>query len=1118
MSRETQDPTTEDAIGATLESAHEAPPPGAKSGLVTWFAGHHVAANLLMIFILLAGLMSLASITVEILPEINLDTITVRVPYRGASPAEVEDGVVLRVEEAVATVEGVKRLRSTAAEGYGLVSLEVDEDADARQVLDDVKAAVDRIDTFPEDTEKPIISEVVARRQVLSVVVHGDFPVPVLTEQAEKIRDELSALGAITQVEIRGVPPYEISIEVAEQTLRRYGLTFDQVARAVRSASFDLPGGSVKTESGEILLRTSTQRYRGHEFEDIVLISGRDGGEVRLGDVATVRDGFEETAVAAVFDGDPAVLVQVYRTGDEGALEVTEATRNYIDSIRDTLPPGMEISSWLDTSKVLKERIALLLHNARVGLFLVFVALALFLDLRLAFWTTMGIPISFMGGLWLLPYGDVTINMISLFAFIVSLGIVVDDAIVVGENIFAHLQRGVPPLRAAIDGVKEMSTPVVFAVLTSVTAFMPLVLVQGSIGKVMRQIPIVVIAVLLMSLVESLLILPAHLSGGNHQSGPLHKISTFFQPVGDRFARLRKVTMGGLERFVHGPYHRMLEWVLEWRYLTAAAAVVIFMISVALMAGGFVRFTFQPDVDADNMVAYLKMPQGTPMEHTAAVAERIEKAAQTVIAEYDGEREGPSIMQHVSITVGSQPTSGGGGPTSAGSTAGNGSHLAEINVELLGGEARGLSSEDIMNRWRREVGGVPGAVALTYTASLFNAGSAVSVQMSHRNQETLMRAVEAMKLRLAEYPAVFDISDSFEPGKKELQLSLTPEGRALGADPLLLARQARQGFFGEEVQRIQRGRDDVRVMLRYPESERTSLGDVDAMRVRLPDGSEASFRTVAEVEEGRGFATIQRVDRRRVVTVNADVDETLATSNEINAAVRAEVLPSLEADFPGLRFDFEGEQREQAETLSSLGSNFVLALVAIFALLAIPFRSYSQPLIVMSVIPFGFVGALAGHIIMGVTLTILSFFGIVALTGVVVNDSLIMIDLINRERRLGIPLDEAIRDAGKRRFRPIFLTTVTTFLGLMPIIFETSLQAKFLIPMAVSLGFGIVFATALTLVLVPVIYRILEDIHQLLGTAEEPVATAKPTEESAQEDSRAENPAGADGSTLQPAV
>lgn len=1074
--------------------------PTRADGLVTWFAGHHVAANLLMIFLLLAGTLSLLSITVEIIPEISIDTITVRVPYRGASPAEVEDGVILRVEEAVAATDGIKRLRSTATEGVGVVTLELDEDADNRQVLDDLKAAVDRIDTFPEETEKPIISEVVTRRQVMSIVVHGDQPIETLTAHAERIRDDLTVLDAISQVDIKGIPPFEISIELSEQAMRRYGLTFDQVAAAVRASSLDLPGGSVKTDGGEILLRTEAQRYRGPEFATIPLITGRDGAEVKLGDVATIRDGFEETAVSAVFDGDPAVLVQVYRIGSEGALDVTQAARDYLEEMRPLMPPGVSLSTWLDTSKILKQRINLLVRNARVGLVLVFICLALFLDLRLAFWTTMGIPISFMGGMWLLPYGDVTINMISLFAFIVSLGIVVDDAIVVGENIYSHLQRGDEPIQAAVQGVREMSVPVVFAVLTSMTAFMPLVLVDGSIGKIMRNIPLVVIAVLLMSLVESLLILPAHLGSKpnpNSLSAPLWRL---LRPVTAIFGRVRQACIQGLEAFVHGPYHRLLEAAIEWRYLTAALAVVILLLSVGLVAGGFLRFTFQPDVDSDNMVAYLKMPQGTPDTQTARIGRHIAEAARQVATEYDRQRQGDSVINHISVTIGSQPTSGGGGPTSAGSTSGNGSHLAEVNVELLEGESRGLASAEIMNRWRQQVGEVPGAVALTYNASLFGAGAAVSVQLSHRDQDELIRAADALKAELAQYPGVFDVTDSFEPGKKELLLHLTDEGRALGANRLLLARQVRQGFYGEEVQRIQRGRDDVRVMLRYPERNRTSLGDIESMRVRLPNGAETSFAGVARVTESRGFAAINRVDRRRVVTVSADVDEGSANANQINDALRADVLPRLLADFPGLGFDFEGEQREQAETLGSLRTNFGVALLTIFALLAIPFRSYSQPLIVMSVIPFGFVGALAGHLLMDETLTILSFFGIVALTGVVVNDSLIMIDLINRERKAGISVDEAIRDSGKRRFRPIFLTTLTTFMGLTPIIFETSLQAKFLIPMAISLGFGIVFATALTLLLVPVIYRILEDIHQLMAPADEP------TEEGAKSGAREGGP------------
>ncbi|MEM8930603.1 MAG: efflux RND transporter permease subunit [Acidobacteriota bacterium] len=1070
-----------DALDA--EQADAAPAITKPTGPVSWFAGHHVAANLLMIFVLASGLLALGRTVIEIFPEFSVDAITVRVPYLGAAPEETEEGVVIRVEEAVASIQGIKRIRSTAAESYGVVTIEIDEDAENRKVLDDVKAAIDRIDTFPEETEQPIVSEVQTRRQVMSVVVYGEVGQKTLRQLAERVRDDLTALDDITQADLAGVPPYEISIEVSEQALRRYGLSFARVSDVVRRASLDLPGGSVKTEGGEILLRTEGQRYVGPEFEAIEVVTRPDGSRILLGDVATVVDGFEDTDIFAQFDGRPAVFVQVYRTGDEGALEVTAATRDYIDSIRASMPPGVELATWNDASQILRQRIGLLLENARLGLVLVFICLALFLDLRLAFWTTMGIPISFMGGLWLLPQFDVTINMISLFAFIVSLGIVVDDAIIVGENVFAHIQRGKRPIEAAIVGAREMAVPVTFAVLTSVAAFMPLMLVEGTIGKVMRNIPAVVIAVLLMSLIESLLILPAHLSGDKKQEPGL---------IGRLLARplaaieaVQRAVSRGLVRFVQGPYHRLLDTALEWRYAAFATAVAILFCTIGFLAGGYIKFTFMPAIDADSIVAYLKMPLGTPAEQTQQIAERMEAAAREIAAEYDEERgsDASSIVKHIATTIGTQPTSGGGGPTSTGATSGSGSHIAEVNVELLPSEERGIGSTEMMARWRELVGDVPGATALTYTASLFSAGDAVSVQLAHRDFDTLLRAADELKLRVDEFPGTKDIADSFVPGKRELELGLTDAGRALGLELSDLARQVRAGFYGEEAQRIQRGRNDIRVMVRYPEEERASLGDVEQMRVRTADGAEVPFATVATAVEGRGFATIDRVDRRRVVTVTADVDAGEANADEINSVLRDEVLPALAADYPGLTFDFEGEQREQAESLGSLRTNFLVALFVIFALLAIPFRSYTQPLIVMSVIPFGFVGAVAGHLLMGMDMSLLSFFGIVALTGVVVNDSLIMIDLINRERRAGIPMEDAIRDAGKRRFRPILLTTLTTFMGLSPMIFETSLQAKFLIPMAISLGFGIVFATALTLVMVPVIYRILEDFHDLFGGA-----------------------------------
>jgi multidrug efflux pump subunit AcrB len=1058
-----------------------------RKGALAWFAANHVAANILMIFILVSGALSLLGVVIEVFPEIDADTVTVQVPYRGASPAEAEEGVCVRVEEAIASIEGIKRIRSTAQENLGTVTAELEEDADDRKVLDDIKAAVDRIETFPLETEKPIVSEADTRRRVITIVLHGEVPEKTLKALAERVRDELTAREGISMVEIAGVRNYEISIEVSEEALRRYNLSFDQVANAVGMSSLDLPGGAVKTRGGEILLRTKGQRYRGAEFENIVVLTRSDGTQVFLDDVATVIDGFEDTDTASRFDGRRGALIQVYRVGSEGALEVTDIAKDYVREIAPTLPAGVEIDTWDDDSIILKQRIGLLLRNARLGLFLVFVCLALFLETRLAFWTTMGIPISFMGGLWLIPYFDVTINMISLFAFIVVLGIVVDDAIVVGENIFNYLEQGMKPLDAAIRGVREMAMPVTFAIITTVAAFAPLLFVDGRMGKVMFQIPLVVIMVLLMSLVEALLILPAHLSGSG---------SLFNRTVGRFLGPLERVqgwVQDLLRRWVAGPYRTSLDFALNWRYLTVAIAVVFLLFSVSLVAGGFLKFSFMPKVDADNMVARLTMPQGTPVEQTVAVLERIEAGGRAVAAEIDeGQPDGaPSIIRHVSTTVGQHPTAGGGGPMAQRSSGGDSSHLGEVNIELLGAENRDIGSADIVRRWREMVGEVPGAVSLTFQANLFSAGDPISVQLAHRDFTVLLAAVERLKGIIAEYPGTKDVADSFLAGKKELKLSLTPVGRSSGLTLADLARQVRAGFYGQEVQRIQRGRDDIRVMVRYPEGERQSLGDIEEMRIRLPDGSEVPFTTVAAVEEGRGYAVINRTDRRRVVTVTADVEESVANANEISADLRSEVLPKLVIDFPGLAFDFEGEQREQKESLESMQTNFFVAQLAIFALLAIPFRSYAQPLVIMSAIPFGLVGAVFGHMLMGLDLTMLSMFGMVALTGVVVNDSLILIDLINRQRAEGVPMEQAIRDAGERRFRPIILTTATTFLGLTPMIFETSMQAKFLVPMAVSLGYGIVFATAITLILIPTLYRILEDFKQLFGFADDEVRVSR---------------------------
>jgi multidrug efflux pump subunit AcrB len=1039
-----------------------------RSGVLAWFAANHVAANILMFFILASGILAGHIVLVEVFPELESDIVTIRVSYLGAAPAEVEEGVCMRIEEAIASIEGIERIRSTAQENMGTVTVELDEDADNRKALDEIKNEVDRIETFPAETEKPIISEITNRTQVITLVLHGKVPESTLKYLAEQLRDELTAMDEITQVELAGVRRFEISIEVSEESLRRWGLSFSQVSEAVRQASLDLPGGSVKTAGGEILLRAKGQRYRGPEFGEIVVMTRADGTVIRLADIAEVIDGFEDSDVASRFDGEPAASVRVFRVGDQGALEVAEVVREYVEELSPRLPAGVKVAIWEDRSEILRSRLQLLIRNGAIGLALVLISLGLFLEARVAFWTMMGIPISFLGGLFLIHQGDVSINMISLFAFIVSLGIVVDDAIVVGENVFTYREQGMDPLSAAVKGVHEMAVPVSFAIMTTVAAFLPLMFTAGQMGKIMRQIPIVVCAVLLVSLVEALLILPAHLSGKKRQRA--------LGAIGRFQLRFRQ----GLEIFIQRVYAPVLDVCLHNRYITVATAIAIFLITVSMIIGGFIKFTFMPEIDSDNLTAQLTMPQGTPLDQTREVVKRLEAAAEQMREEYDEQRPGaPSVIRHMQSSIGEQPrASRSSGPAHGGSTVSvSGSHLAEINIELLSSEERGISSVELVNRWRELVGEVAGASSLTFTSSLFSVGEDINIELSHQHFDTLLRAADRLKEVVSEYPGVSDVADSFMPGKLELKLELMPEGRTLGLTLAELARQVRQGFYGDEAQRIQRGRDDIRVMVRYPEAARETLRGIEQMRIRLPGGTEVPFRTVAEVREGRGYAAINRTDRRRVVSITASVDEKVANANEINADLRSKTLPELQHDFPGLAHSFEGQQREQSESMMSMGINFVVALIAIFCLLAIPFRSYIQPVIVMSAIPFGIVGAVLGHLIMGFDLSMLSGFGIVALTGVVVNDSLIMIDLINRERSSGKPIKEVIRASGMRRFRPILLTTLTTFLGLMPMILETSLQARFLIPMAISLGFGVVFATAITLILVPCLYNILVDIR-----------------------------------------
>ena len=1032
-------------------------------GAVAWMANNSVAANLFMFVLLFGGLMGLTRVKTEVFPEFELDAVTVSVPYPGASPEEVEQGIVLAVEEAVRGLDGVKRVTSTAAEGAAGITIELLLDANQDRVLSDIKTEVDAITSFPEDAEEPTVSLLNVRREVVSLILSGDVDRRTLHGLAEKARAELLDLEAITQVETSGLPALEVSISVPRETLEAYNLTLDDIALQIRAASLELPSGGIDTSGGEVLVRLADRRRTGAEFAEIVVRSTRTGAKVRLGDIATISDGFAETDQAAYFNGKPAVQVTAYRVGAETPNSVATAVKGYAAELVGELPETVAVDIWKDDSELLAGRIKLLVDNAWVGLLLVFGLLALFLEIRLAFWVSLGIPICFVGSFLLLPAMGVSINMVSLFAFIITLGLVVDDAIVVGENTYARREQGMDWLNSAISGSREMTVPVTFAILTTVAAFSPLTMVPGFSGKIFGIIPKVVIAVLLLSLLESFFILPAHLAHTSDR--PPGRIRKLFE------GPQRRVS-AWLEHFTENRYQPLMKWAVANRYLAVAIATALFFISVGSVASGVVPFNFFPKLEGDTVQVSARMPYGTPIDRTEAVREAVEAALSRTIdeLEIDGEVEG------IYATVGQLPGSGGPG----GGAATVGSHLLAVSVQLVGSDEREFSSAAFAAAWESEIPTLPGVDALTVNSSSGpGAGAAVDVQLSHPDVSILAAASEEVEQNLRAYESLKDVTNGYSAGKDQIDFHVRTQGRNLGLTGNDIARQVRASFYGTEALREQRGRNEVKVMVRLPREQRSSEYDFEQLRVRTPGGGFVPLSYVAEFERNQAPTSINREEGRRTINVSAELGSGVVSPAETISSLEETVFPDLREKYPSLSIDLVGAQREQGETFSSLGSNYLLALFAIYALLAIPLKSYTQPLIIMSAIPFGFIGAVGGHAVMGFELSIISMMGIVALTGVVVNDSLVLIDASNKARAEGMSAYDAIVYAGSRRLRPIILTSLTTFLGLAPMIAETSFQARFLIPMAISLGFGVLFATIIILVIVPSLYMIQEDIVRL---------------------------------------
>ncbi len=1025
--------------------------------MISWFARNSVAANLLMITIILGGILALNDgIRLEVFPHSEPDTVTVSVPLRGATPEDVELGVAVRIEEAVQDLEGIDKITSRSVEGSTRVWIEIDSDYDPRELLDDIKNRVDSINTFPADTEKPIVSLSTRQWPVISVVVAGDYSEEEIRLFAEQVRDDLLRIDGITQAELDSVRRYEIAIEASPDRLREFDVTLDDLARAVRSSSVDLSAGNVRTDAGDVLIRSKGQAYRRADFESIVVKTNPDGSIVRVSDIARVVDGFEEESLRTRFNGKHAAFVDVARVGNQSAIEISDKVKAYIASRQGTLPVGMELDYWDDDSARLKDRLGIMTSSAIQGSVLVILLLSLFLRPAIAAWVFLGIPISFLGSFIVLYFFDISLNMMSAFGFIIVLGIVVDDAIVTGENVYSHLRGGDSGLSAAINGTKEVAIPVTFGILTTIAAFMPLAFIEGRMGDVFAPIPAVVIPVLLFSLIESKLILPAHLK---HIDLHEHdKKASGFQAWQSRFA-------DRFEEFITRYYKPLLEFSLRHRYATIATFAGFLILLVSLIMSGWTRFVVFDRIEGETATASLTMPVGTPFEVTNRHAEKLVEAAVALQDKYTDPETGQSMITNILASVGS---SGGS----------NGSNVARVQLETFPqlDRTRDCSVTAMKYEWRRVSGPIPGAETLNFRASFFRAGDPIDFQFSGNSLETLNAVAEEFKAHLATYPGVFEIADTLSDGKEELQIELSPQGYLVGLTRNDIVNQVGQAFKGLQAQRIQRGRDDIRVLIRFPIDERRTIASLNEMLITAPNGRQIPLANVATIEPGRGPSQITRIDGYRVLSVTADVDKA-NTNMVVLLSTLQDYVDNMLVKYPSVTYTLEGEQARQAETFGSLSLGIVIVLFAIYCMLALPLKSYVQPLLVMSVIPFGIIGAVIGHWIMGVTLTILSVLGLMALTGVVINDSLVLVDFINqRHRNAGEKLLSAVKRAGVVRFRPVMLTSVTTFFGLIPLLLDQSSSAQFLIPMAISLGFGILFATLITLILVPVNIMIADDV------------------------------------------
>tara|TARA_B100001057_G_scaffold478427_1_gene548860 strand:+ start:3876 stop:7046 length:3171 start_codon:yes stop_codon:yes gene_type:complete len=1034
--------------------------------MIAWFAKNGVAANLLLGIIVISGIFSIRGMKMELFPDFDLDLVSISVAYPGAAPLEVEDGICKQIEEKIWDLSGIKEIVSYSREDQGVVGVQVERGTNPQELADKIKVRVDSILNFPKEAEKPMVEVATQKRRVLALAIHGNCDEKSLSKLAEETLDDLTNLPGITQVEVAGIRKPEIGIEVSESSLREHGLSFDDVAQTLKRNSIDIPGGMARTSSGETLLRSVGKAQDGKQFDEIKLLTNPNGSNLKLSDLAQVKDGFEDKVLFTEFSNEPAVTLRVFRVGNQSPIEISKQVTDYVETIKPTLPEGISMTLWQDSSFYLQGRLEMMIRNAFQGLLLVFLVLSLFLRPSLAVWVALGLPISFMGAFATMGVLGASINLVSLFAFIVVLGILVDDAIVVGESVYTLGSKGGKALQASIKGTHLVAMPVTFAILTSMVAFVPMLFLPGWLGKLMKDIPLVVIPALFFSLVESKFILPYHLS-----------LCRFDQLPKNFLAKLQSKVSSGLENFIKLRYQPFLQKCLEWRYLTLASFLGLLLVTFGLIMGGHVpSIRGVPPVPSDYISVKILMRDGVPAETTQKAVKEVERARIELIDFLLSKGE-PNPFKYVMKTMGAQPFSGGPREDTRIVT---GSNRGEISVELIKSEDRTRSAPQISALWRERIGPLPGLKELFFgDVAAGGSKTAIDVRISGHDLKDMGNAADELKEKLGTYEGLFDITDTYSGGKREMKIELNSNGRALGLTQSDLGRQIRQAYYGEEIQRIQRERDEVKVMLRYPLKDRKSLTSLSNLRVRSNSGIEAPLNEVATIELGQGYPTIRRSDRARIINVKTSADKEYANIPMIEKDIGLNFFPSLKEKYPKLRFTFVGEKKEQDESDSGLARAGGICLFVIYGLLAIPFRSYLQPFLIMSVIPFGLIGAVFGHFLFDLPLSQLSHFGLIALTGVVINDSLVLVHYVNK-RACETNIIEAALEGGIARFRPILLTSLTTFVGLLPILFERSLQAQFLKPMAIAIGFGVLFATFITLLMVPCFYLILNDAKQIV--------------------------------------